>query len=431
LENLLGSAGEFIGEEMDILRKVDPEITETIEAEIKRQSSTLELIASENHASPAVLRAMGTVLTDKYAEGYPDKRYYCGCEHVDDIEQIALERAAKLFGAEHANVQPHSGTSANLGVYLAALKPGDKIMGMALECGGHLSHGLDLNISGKTYKAVQYGVNKETEMMDLDEIRKIALKERPDMLIVGASAYPRTIEFKDFADIANEVGCPLMSDVAHILGLIAGGVHPDPVPHSEFVTGTTHKTLRGPRGGLILSKQKWARKVDAAIFPGLQGGPLMHIIAAKAVAFHEALQPEFRQYAAAIIANAKVLAEELMSMGWRLVSGGTDNHLMLVDLRSKDADLTGATAAGWLASAGIVANKNKIPFDPRSAVETSGIRLGTPALTTRDMGAEQMKAIAGWIDHIIISKGDESAIGEIGGKVNELCQQFPIPSNGG
>ena len=413
---------------MGCLENVDPVVARIIASESRRQSQTLELIASENHVSGAVLEAMGSALTDKYAEGYPGKRYYCGCEHMDSVEQLAIDRARQLFGAEHANVQPHSGTSANLAVYLAALKPGQKIMGMSLPHGGHLSHGMNLNLSGKAYKVASYGVRKDTEVLDMDEVRRIALSERPDLIIVGASAYPRLIDFAAFGAIAREVGCPLMADIAHIAGLVAGGVHPDPMPHAEFVTATTHKTLRGPRGGLVLCRHQWAKAVDSAIFPGLQGGPLMHMVAAKAVAFHEALQPHFKTYVRRIVENAKTLAGELLSRGWRLVSGGTDNHLLLIDLRSRDEHVTGHMAAEWLASADIIANKNTIPFDPRSPVETSGIRLGTPALTTRGVGSGEIKLLAGWIDAILKSKGDIAVVERVRQAVGELCQAFPIPA---
>ena len=411
------------------LTRADPEIAGIIQREQRRQADTLELIASENHVSPAVLEAMGSVLTDKYAEGYPGSRYYCGNENIDSVETLCIERAKQLFGAEHANVQPHSGTSANLAVYLAARKPGATIMGMELAHGGPLSHGMQLNLSGICYKATSYGVRKDTEILDMDQVRKRVLAERPDMLVCGASAYPRIIDFKAFGEIAREASCLLLADIAHIAGLVVGSVHPSPVPHSDFVTTTNHKTLRGPRGGIILCKAEWARKIDSAVFPGLQGGPLEHVIAAKAVAFHEAMKPEFRQYAAAIVANAQALAEELMAAGWRLVSGGTDNHLMLIDLRSRNADLTGHVAAEWLAQAGIICNKNAIPFDPRKPVETSGIRLGTPALTTRGMGTGEMKTIARWIDRILTGGGGESVVRDVHGKVLDLCRQFPIPND--
>jgi glycine hydroxymethyltransferase len=409
------------------LAKHDPQVAAIVADEVARQSSTLEMIASENHCSAAVLEAMGTVLTDKYAEGYPRKRWYNGCANIDAVEQLAIDRAKQLFGVEHVNVQPHSGTSANLAVYMAAIKPGDKIMGMRLDQGGHLSHGLQINLSGMSYAAVHYGLNKTTEMLDMDEVRTMALAQRPALMVVGASAYPRTLDFAAFGAIAREVGCVLVADIAHIAGLVAGGVHPSPVPHADFVTTTTHKTLRGPRSGMIMCREAWAKKVDSAIFPGIQGGPLGHIIAAKAVAFGEALQPEFKAYAAAIVANAKVLSQALMEAGLRLVSGGTDNHLMLVDLRSVSPDLSGRTAANWLEAAGIVANKNAIPFDPRPPIEGSGIRLGTPALTSRGMGRQEMKQVAAWINRVLRSGGSESIAAEVRKGVVELCKGFPIP----
>jgi glycine hydroxymethyltransferase len=414
---------------MASLAMVDPEVSRIINAERKRQGNTLELIASENHVSAAVLEALGTVLTDKYAEGYPGSRWYCGCENVDSVEQLAINRAKKLFCAEHANVQPHCGTSANLAVYAAALKAGDKIMGMSLAHGGHLSHGRSNNLSGRFYRAVHYSLNRETEMLDMDEIREQALTERPDILVVGASAYPRTIDFSAFGEIATEVDCPLLADIAHIAGLVVGGVHPDPVPYSDFVTTTNHKTLRGPRGGVILCRAKWADRIDASVFPGLQGGPLEHVIAAKAVALGEAMHPAFKDYATAIVANAKVLASELMSHGWRLASGGTDNHLMLVDLRSRVEDLDGHTAATWLSRAGIVCNKNAIPFDSRPPSKASGIRLGTPAVTSRGLGTEHMKQIADWVDQILISGGDEQKSSQVRHAVEELCKEHPVPNS--
>ena len=412
---------------MDSLRRVDPEIAHAIDAEAARQANTIELIASENHVSAPVLTALGTVLTDKYAEGYPGRRYYRGCENIDTIEQLCIDRAKKLFGADHANVQPHCGTSANLAVYMAALKPGDKIMGMHLQHGGHLSHGLSINFSGQWFRAAHYGVNRETEMLDMADVRQAVLKERPDMLIVGASSYPRTIDFEAFGDIAREAGCLLLADIAHIAGLIVGGVHPNPMPHSDFVTTTNHKTLRGPRGGIILCREQFARAIDQAVFPGMQGGPLPHVIAAKAIAFHEAMQPEFKWYAAAIVANAKALAEAMAERGWRLVTGGTDNHLMLIDLRSRNEDLTGHVAAQWLADAGIITNKNVVPFDTRGTKDTSGLRLGTPAVTTRGMRPDQMTKLAQWIDDILVSNGDENAIKRVRDAVNDFCRQFPIP----
>ena len=413
---------------MNVLPAVDPELARMIDCESQRQQETLELIASENHTSPAVIEAMGSLLTDKYAEGYPRKRWYEGCANADTIEQLAIDRANQLFGTEHANVQPHSGTSANTAVYLAALEPGAKILGLNLAHGGHLSHGYDVNISGKFYKAVNYGVEKDTERFDMDRIREQALAEKPDMIVVGASAYPRQIDFAAFGAIAKEVGCPLMADIAHIAGLVAAKVHPDPAPYSDFITTTTHKTLRGPRGGVILCREAWAKKIDSAVFPGTQGGPLIHVIAAKAVAFHEALQPAFRQYAQDVLDNCQVLASALLERNWRLVSGGTDNHLLLIDLRSRYDELTGKQAAAWLAQAGIIVNKNTVPFETRSPFQASGIRIGTPAITSRGMGAEQMKQIAAWVDEVLTSGGDEQVIQRIGGQVGELCRQFPIPA---
>ncbi len=412
-----------------LLRETDPKIAGVIAAERDRQNDTLELIASENHVSGSVLEALGTVLTDKYAEGYPRKRWYRGCENVDSVEQIAIDRAKKLFGAEHANVQPHSGTSANLAVYVAALKPAQKIMGMHLAHGGHLSHGRDNNISGTHYRAVHYRVREDTETLDMDQVRDQVLLERPDILVCGASAYPRTIDFEAFGRIAREAGCLLLSDIAHIAGLVVAGLHPDPVPHSDFVTTTNHKTLRGPRGGIILCKEQWGGRIDSAVFPGIQGGPLMHVIAAKAVAFAEAMHPEFKDYAQAIIDNATTLADELMARGWRLVTGGTDNHLMLVDLRSRMPELTGHQAAIWLSDAHLVTNKNAIPFDTRPPYEGSGIRLGTPAVTSRGLGAEHMKLIAGWFDEILTSGGDERTIAKVRVAARELCSQFPVPNS--
>ncbi len=412
---------------MSVLKQADPIAAAIIEAEKNRQSNTLELIASENHISPAVLEALGSVLTDKYAEGYPGERYYYGNEHIDDAERLAIDRAKKLFGCEHANVQAHSGTNANMGVYLAALKPGDKILGMKLAHGGHLSHGMKLNFSGMLYDAAEYGVEDDTERLDMDHIREIALREKPAMIITGASAYPRTIDFKAFADIAKEVGCLMLADIAHIAGLVAAGLHPSPVPHCEFVTATAHKTLRGPRGGLIFCRKEWAKRIDSAIFPGIQGGPLEHTVIAKAVAFGECLTDEFRDYARSIIANAKMLSERLMEKDWRLVSGGTDNHLMLIDLRSRLPETTGRDAAGWLAAAGIISNQNAIPNDPRPPKTTSGIRLGTPALTSRGMGVGEMRQVADWIDQVLLAGGDEQVVSQVLSAVQELCKAFPVP----
>ncbi|MDP7161893.1 MAG: serine hydroxymethyltransferase [Phycisphaerae bacterium] len=413
------------------LKNTDPQIAQAVRAEQRRQATTLELIASENHVSAPVLEALGTVLTDKYAEGYPGKRWYRGCENVDTAEQIAIERAIQLFGAEHANVQPHSGSNANLAVYIAALKPGQKIMGMDLAHGGHLSHGKMSNISGIVYKSVNYGVRKDTETLDMDEVRKIALRERPDILVCGASAYPRQIDFDAFGQIARQVGCPLLSDIAHIAGLVVAGLHPDPVPHSDFVTTTNHKTLRGPRGGIIFCKKQWADKIDAAVFPGIQGGPLMHVIAAKAVALAEAMHPGFKHYAQAILDNAAALAQELMARGWRLVTDGTDNHLMLMDLRPRRPNLTGHEAAIRLTRANLVVNKNAIPFDPRGPLQPSGIRLGTPAVTSRGLRCEHMEQIAAWIDQVLTCPDgeQEKTTATVAGAVGELCSQYPVPNS--
>ena len=412
---------------MSLLAETDPEAARIIERERKRQSETLEMIASENHASPGVLEAMGSVLTDKYAEGYPGRRYYCGNENMDAAEQLAIDRAKQLFGSEHVNVQPHSGTNANIACYIAALNPGDKIMGMELSHGGHLSHGMRLNLSGKLYEVVSYGVADKTEMLDMDHVREIALKEKPNMIIAGASAYARIIDFEAFGKIADEVGAVLLSDIAHIAGLIVAGIHPRAVPYSALVTTTTHKTLRGPRGGMILCREEWAKKINSAVFPGIQGGPIMQNIAAKAVAFGECLKPGFAEYAKAIVANAKALAENLMELGWRLVSGGTDNHLLLIDLRSRMPETTGREAAMRLAAAGIIANWNTIPNDPRPPMRASGIRLGTPAITTRGVGIEQMKQIAGWIDEILTVQDDSPRIASVRQGVSEFCKDFPVP----
>ncbi len=408
----------------EYLKKTDPEIWEAAYGELRRERETLEMIASENFPSLAVLEAMSTVLNNKYAEGYPGKRYYGGCKYVDIVEEIARNRAKELFGAEHANVQPHSGSQANQAVYLALLEPGDRILSMDLAHGGHLSHGAKVSLTGKWFEVHHYGVDPETETINYDEVRKIALEVRPKLIIAGASAYPRFIDFAKFREIADEVGAYLMVDMAHIAGLVAAGVHPSPVPHAHVVTTTTHKTLRGPRSGMILSTKKLAKKIDKAVFPGLQGGPLMHVIAAKAVCFKEAMTPEFKQYAEQIVKNAKALAEELMSYGLRLVSGGTDNHLMLVDLRS--LDITGKEAETWLEEAGITVNKNAIPFDPKPPKVTSGIRIGTPALTTRGMKEEEMRLIAKLIYQVLSSKGDPNVIEQTRKKVEELVREFPL-----
>jgi len=403
------------------LRMHDKEVMEAIDLEIKRQQEHIELIASENFVSQQVMEAMGSQMTNKYAEGYPGKRYYGGCEFVDMVEEIARERLKKLFNAEHANVQPHSGSNANLGVYFAVLQPGDTVLGMNLSQGGHLTHGSPVNISGTYYNFVAYGVNKETEMIDYDEVREIALREKPKLIVAGASAYPRIIDFKKFREIADEVGAYLMVDMAHIAGLVAAGLHPSPVPYADFVTTTTHKTLRGPRGGAILCKEKYAKAIDKAIFPGIQGGPLMHVIAAKAVSFGEALTDEFKEYQKQIVKNAKVLADSLIKRGFRLVSGGTDNHLILIDVSAKG--LTGKKAEALLEEVNITTNKNTIPFDPQKPTVTSGIRIGTPAVTTRGMKEEEMETIAELIDLALDENNDRETIKN---RVLELCSKFPL-----
>jgi len=412
---------------LENLRKQDPEIVKALNLELKRQRDNIELIASENIVSEAVLEAMGTVLTNKYAEGYPGKRYYGGCEYVDIPEQIARDRAKELFGAEHANVQPHSGAQANLAVYLAVLKPGDTVLGMNLAHGGHLTHGNPANASGLLYNFVAYGVDDQTFTIDYEELRKAAFKHRPRLIVAGASAYPRTIDFEKIARIANDVGALFMVDMAHIAGLVAGGEHPSPVPHAHFVTTTTHKTLRGPRGGLILCRKAWAAAIDKAVFPGTQGGPLMHIIAAKAVALGEALQPSFKDYARNVVVNAKALAEALVSEGLNLVSGGTDNHLMLIDTRN--LNITGKEAEHVLDSVAITVNKNAIPFDPTSPFITSGIRVGTPAVTTRGMGPDAMKTIAKVIALTLKNPKDEAKLAEARKMVAELTAQYPLYPN--
>jgi len=401
-----------------------PEIYAAIQDEKKRQMSVIELIASENLVTEAVLEAMGSVMTNKYAEGYPGQRYYGGCEVVDVAENLARDRAKALFGADHVNVQPHSGAQANTGVYFACLKPGDTVLGMNLAHGGHLTHGSPVNISGKYYNFVAYGVDRKTERIDYDQVREIAKEAKPALIVAGASAYPRIIDFAAFKSIADEVGALLMVDMAHIAGLVAAGLHPSPVPHAQFVTTTTHKTLRGPRGGMIMCKKEWATAIDKAIFPGIQGGPLMHVIAAKAVAFKEALEPSFKEYQSQVLKNAKALAEALMERGYRLVSGGTDNHLMLVDLTSKG--ITGRDAEVALDKVGITVNKNGIPFDTRKPMITSGIRIGTPAVTTRGMKEADMKVIARLIDETLSSIGDEAKAEKIAGEVKELTGKYPF-----
>ncbi|CAM4154840.1 serine hydroxymethyltransferase [Paenibacillus alkaliterrae] len=409
---------------MENLRKQDPEVLKALGLELQRQRDNIELIASENIVSEAVLEAMGSVLTNKYAEGYPSKRFYGGCEHVDIVEDIARSRAKELFGAEHANVQPHSGAQANMAVYLAALQPGDTVLGMNLAHGGHLTHGSPVNASGLLYNFVAYGVQEDSFTIDYEEVRKLAFKHRPRLIVAGASAYPRTIDFEKLGKIAVDVGALFMVDMAHIAGLVAAGLHPNPVPHAHFVTTTTHKTLRGPRGGMILCRQPWAAAIDKAVFPGSQGGPLMHIIAAKAVAFGEALQPEFKQYATQVVKNAKVLSEELLAKGFNIVSGGTDNHLMLLDTRS--LNITGKAAEHVLDEVGITVNKNAIPFDPTSPFVTSGIRIGTPAATARGMKEEAMKVIAEVITLVLNSPQDQEVLAKARGMVRDLTAQYPL-----
>ncbi len=409
---------------MSLLKKIDPEIARAILEETVRQAGKLEMIASENFVSEAVLEAQGSIMTNKYAEGYPAKRYYGGCEYVDVAETLAIERCKQLFGADHVNVQPHSGTQANMAVYFSVLEPGDTILGMNLSHGGHLSHGSPANFSGKLYNVVAYGVDKETETIDFNEVEAQARKHKPKMIVVGASAYPRTIDFEKFRQIADQVGAVIMADIAHIAGLVATGLHPSPVPICEYVTSTTHKTLRGPRGGLIMCKEAFAKTLNSRVFPGMQGGPLMHIIAAKAVAFKEALSPEFKAYQTQIVKNAKALAEALLAEGFRLVSGGTDNHLMLVDLTSKG--ITGKDAQEVLDRAGITANKNGIPFDTKGPMVTSGIRLGTPALTTRGMKEAEMVLIARLIEKVLTHIDDEAKIKAVRGEVRMLCDKFPL-----
>ena len=409
---------------MEHLRKSDPAVMEAMGLELKRQRHNIELIASENIVSEAVMEAMGSVLTNKYAEGYPSKRYYGGCEHVDIVEDIARDRAKELFGAEHANVQPHSGAQANMAVYLAALKPGDTVLGMNLAHGGHLTHGSPVNASGLLYNFAAYGVREDNFRIDYDEVRKAAFKHRPRLIVAGASAYPRTIDFEAFASIANDVGALFMVDMAHIAGLVAAGIHPSPVPHAQFVTTTTHKTLRGPRGGLILTRKAWAQAIDKAIFPGTQGGPLMHVIASKAVALGEALQPSFKTYAQNVVRNAQVLAETLLAEGINIVSGGTDNHLMLLDTRN--LNITGKEAEHVLDSVGITVNKNAIPFDPTSPFVTSGIRIGTPAATSRGMDEEAMVKIGKIIAETLKNPKDDTVLSKASQAVGELTDKFPI-----
>ena len=409
------------------IRKTDPAMFEVLCNEERRQRGTLELIASENHVSEAVLQAAGSCMTNKYAEGYPGRRYYGGCQFVDMAESLAIERAKQLFGAEAVNVQPHSGSQANTAVYMAALQPGDTILSLDLAHGGHLTHGMKINISGLLYNIVHYGVDPKTEQLDMGHLADLARQHRPKMIIAGASAYPRTLNFDAFGAIAREVGAVLMVDMAHIAGLVAAGEHPSPVPMSDYVTTTTHKTLRGPRGGMILCKEQYAKTLNSRVFPGIQGGPLMHIIAAKAVAFGEALTDGFKEYQRQIRRNANALAQSLISRGLRLVSGGTDTHLMLVDLRPSHPDLTGKAAENWLEQSGIIVNKNMIPFDTRKPVETSGLRIGTPAVTTRGLKEAEMAVIGELVCQVIGCGGDDAVIARVRGKVVELCKQFPLP----
>jgi glycine hydroxymethyltransferase len=411
---------------MEHLKDADPEIFDSIVAEAERQGDGLELIASENFVSRAVLEAVGSVLTNKYAEGIPGRRYYGGCEFVDVAENLARDRAKELFGAEYANVQPHSGAQANMAAYFTFLEPGDKILGMDLSHGGHLTHGSPVNFSGRLFEAVHYGVSEADGRIDYDVVRDRALAERPNMIVAGASAYPRTIDFEAFGQIARDVGVPLLVDMAHIAGLVATGHHPSPVPHADVVTTTTHKTLRGPRGGLILCTEEHARGVDKSVFPFMQGGPLMHVIAAKAVAFREALQPEFSEYSGQVIDNARALGERLVDHGFSLVSGGTDNHLLLVDLRLSHEELTGKDAEEALEGAGITVNKNTVPGETRSPFVTSGLRIGTPALTSRGMKCEEMRRIADWVAYVLQAPRDADRIEKVRAEVLDLCGAFPL-----
>ena len=406
------------------LELTDPEMACAIQGERKRQHDQIELIASENYSSAAVREALGSVLTDKYAEGYPQERWYGGCEWMDVVESLAIERAKRLFGAEHANVQPHAGSQANMAVYMAAVRPGSKILGMSLSSGGHLTHGHKRNFSGELYQVLSYGVNRETGMIDYEEVRRLAEQNNPSLIIAGASAYSRSIDFAQFRDIADQVNAFLMVDMAHIAGLVAVGLHPDPVPYAHYISSTTHKTLRGPRSGFILCKAEYAREVDAAVFPGIQGGPMMHVIAAKAVAFKEAMKPEFRVYQNQIVANARAMADEFMHRGMPVVSGGTDNHLLLLDLSNQN--VTGREATDLLSQANITVNKQVIPFDPRNPSDASGIRIGTPAVTSRGMKEAHVRMIAGWIVELLISRNPLPAAKDLLPKVAELCEEFPI-----
>jgi glycine hydroxymethyltransferase len=412
---------------MNHIEEEDPDVWAAIAAEVERQRDGLEMIASENYTSPAVMQAMGTVLTNKYAEGYPGRRYYGGCEHVDTIETLAIDRAKQLFGADHANVQPHSGSQANMAVYLTAIQPGDTVLGLDLAHGGHLTHGMKLNISGILYNFVSYGVTRDTNLIDFDQIARLAREHKPKLIVAGASAYPREIPHARFAEIAEEVGAKLFVDMAHYAGLVAAGLHNNPVPVADFVSTTTHKTLRGPRAGLVLCKQEYVKDLNRSVFPGLQGGPLMHVIAGKAICFGEALRPEFKQYAQSIIDNAKTLAEVLASGGLKLASGGTDNHLMLVDVTP--LNIGGKIAEESLEASGITVNKNMIPFDERKPVDPSGIRVGTPALTSRGMGVDEMRRIGHWMLEVLKSPEDGALRARVRGEVREMCEHFPVPSD--
>ncbi len=412
---------------MSFLQQTDPDVYAAIQKETTRLEENLELIASENAVSEAVLEAQGSVMTNKYAEGYPGRRYYGGCEFVDVVEELAIARAKELFGADHVNVQPHSGSQANMAVYFSQLQPGDTILSMDLTHGGHLTHGSPVNFSGKFFKVVPYGVRRSDERIDYDAMRELARQHRPKMIVVGYSAYPREIDFRPFREAADEAGAVIMVDIAHFAGLVAAGIHPSPVPHAEFVTTTTHKTLRGPRGGLIMCREPFAKTLNSSVFPGIQGGPLMHVIAAKAVALKEALAPEFKLYQQQIVKNAKALAAALMQKGFKLISGGTDNHLMLVDLRQ--SELTGKVGQETLDKARITVNRNTVPFETRSPFVTSGIRIGTPAVTTRGMKEKEMETIAGFIARVLNNVGNESVLKSVGDEVRELCKKFPIYPN--
>jgi len=411
---------------MNSIEQQDPDVWASISAEIKRQEDGLEMIASENYVSPAIMQAAGSVLTNKYAEGYPGRRYYGGCENVDVVEDLARDRAKQLFGAEHVNVQPHSGSQANMAVYLTAIQPGDTVLGLDLAHGGHLTHGMKLNISGKLYHFISYGVDRKTHRLDFDQIARLAREHKPKMIVAGASAYPREIPHGRFAEIAREVGALLFVDMAHYAGLVAAGLHDNPVPVADYVTTTTHKTLRGPRSGMSMCKAAHAKDLDRSVFPGIQGGPLMHVVAAKAICFGEALRPDFKRYAQSIIDNARTLAETLMAGGLKLVSGGTDNHLMLVDMTAIGS--SGKPAEAALGRAGITVNMNMIPYDERKPMDPSGIRVGTPALTTRGMGTAEMKTIGGWMLEVLKAPEDAAVTDRVRGQVTELCNHFPVPA---